>query len=220
MPLLLFIRHGLTDSTGKKLVGWTPNVHLSARGREQAAELATRLDGVKIDVLYSSPLERCRETAAPVASSKGLRPRIREGLGEVRYGDWQGKSLAQLSRTKLWEVVQRTPSAARFPNGESLLETQARGLAALDPILRDHAGETVAVCSHGDMIRLLLAHFLGVHIDLYQRIAVDTASVSAVYAEGRRRAILKLNDTGTLDRLGFGPSITSPPPKAAKKVGR
>jgi len=201
MPLVLFIRHGLTDSTGKKLVGWTPNVHLSERGREQASDLIGRLEQVDIDVLYSSPLERCRETAAPLASAKGLRPRVREGLGEVHYGDWQGKSLAQLSRTKLWEVVQRTPSAARFPNGESLLETQARGLASLDPILKEHPGQTVAICSHGDMIRLLLAHFLGTHIDLYQRIAVDTTSVSAVYAEGNRRAVLKLNDTGTLDDL-------------------
>ncbi len=202
MSLLLLIRHGMTDLTGKRLIGWTPGVHLSERGREQAAELVERLAAVPIDALYSSPLERCRETAAPLAAARSLRVSVRRDLGEVRYGDWQGRPFSQLVRTKLWKVVHEQPSAVRFPGGESLIETQHRGVRQMERILGDHPGRTVAVISHGDMIRLLIAHFTGVHIDLYQRITVETASVSAIALGGERgNHILRLNDTGSLADL-------------------
>ncbi len=206
MSLLLLIRHGITDLTGKRLIGWTPGVHLSERGRQQASDLVERLAPIRIDALYSSPLERCRETAAPLAAARSLRVSVRRELGEVRYGDWQGRPFSQLVRTKLWKVVHQQPSAVRFPGGESLIETQHRGVRQMERILADHPGRTVAVISHGDMIRLLIAHFAGVHIDLYQRFAVETASVSAVALTGDRGShILKLNDTGSLtDLAGTG----------------
>lgn len=201
MALLLLIRHGLTDSTGKRLYGWTPGVHLSDRGREQAERLAERLAGVPIRAIYSSPLERCTETAEPLAAATGVEVQVHDDLGEVRYGTWTGRPLAQLARTKLWRTVQHVPSRARFPGGESLLEVQGRAVRATDRILASHPKGTAAVFSHGDVIRLLLAHFIGVHPDLFQRLIVDPGSVSVVSAGDGIPRIIKMNDTGGLADL-------------------
>jgi len=196
--LLILVRHALTDSTSKTLTGWTPGVHLSERGQEQAEELAARLTGVPISVVYSSPLERCRETAAPFAAAAGLRVRTRAGLGEVNYGEWTNRPLAQVSRTRLWVTVQSNPSSARFPGGESLLECQTRVAREAARIAAAHPGRAVVLVSHGDPIRLLLAHLAGVHTDHFQRLVVSSASVSAVaVGEGPPR-VLRVNDTGTL----------------------
>ncbi len=201
MALLLLVRHGLTDSTGKRITGWTPGVHLSDRGREQAERLAERLAGLPVRAIYSSPLERCRETAAPLAGATGREVVLRDDLGEVRYGDWTGRPMAQLARTKLWRLVQQVPSGARFPGGESLLEVQQRMVREADRIVAAHPRAAVVVVSHGDPIRLLLAHFAGVHPDLFQRLAVDPASVSAILAGDGVPRILKVNDTGGLSDL-------------------
>ena len=134
MTVLLLVRHGHTDAAGKRLTGWAPGVRLNDRGREEAARLVTRLEGVPINAIYSSPLERCRETAAPLARDRGLPVAIRRDLLEVNYGDWTGRTISQLSRTKLWRTVQRTPSAVRFPGGESLLEVQARAASQASEI--------------------------------------------------------------------------------------
>ena len=118
MTLLLLIRHGLTDAVQRGvLAGWTPGVHLSDAGREQVERLAERTGKLPIGAVYSSPLERCRETAAPIAAARGMRVSVRRELGEVHYGEWTGRRLSQLSRTKLWREVQRTPSRVRFPGG-------------------------------------------------------------------------------------------------------
>jgi len=203
--LLLLIRHGLTTHTTARLTGWTPGVHLSDRGQEQAGGLVGRLDGVAIDAVYSSPLERARETAQPLARARRLRVRQRDELGEVHYGDLQGKTFRVLAKSKIWHNLRAWPSDVRFPNGETLRETQARAISAIEAIREAHPSHTVAVFSHGDFIRLTLAHYLGIHIDLYRRLAVDTVSVSAVQFYDAGVQVRRINDTGTLADLGGEP---------------
>jgi probable phosphoglycerate mutase len=199
MTVLFLIRHGITDMTGKRLYGWTPGVHLSDRGREQADEVARRFAPLRLSAIYSSPLERCRETAAPLASQTGLRVQIRRELGEVDYGDWTNRSLSQLARTKLWRSVQQAPSQVTFPGGESFLQVQERSVRALGEIADDHPRGHIAVFSHGDPIRLLVSHLAGAHLDGFQRIVVDPASISVVALGVGIPRIFRVNDTGQLD---------------------
>ncbi|MGH2637300.1 MAG: histidine phosphatase family protein, partial [Actinomycetota bacterium] len=148
---------------------------------------------------YSSPLERCRETAAPLARALGISVSIRRTLLEVDYGEWTGRTISGLRRTKLWRVVQHAPSRVRFPGGESLLEVQARAVAEVERIALAHPKDVVAVVTHADVVRLLLAHYAGMHLDELQRLVVDTASVSGLaIADGTAR-LVKVNDTGDLD---------------------
>jgi probable phosphoglycerate mutase len=205
VSLLLLVRHALTESTGKRLTGWEPGVHLSSKGERQAEALVERLAPLPIAAIYSSPLERCRETARPFASHARLSVRVKPALGELRFGDWTGRSLRQLSRTKLWSVVQTTPSLARFPDGESIPEAQARAVREVERIAATHPKEIVAVFSHADVIKLVLAWFTGVHVDLFQRLSVSTASVSAVALGSGPPRILCVNETGDLGELA-GPA--------------
>jgi probable phosphoglycerate mutase len=151
--------------------------------------------------MYSSPLERCLETAEPVAAQKRLSVTAVDDLGEVRYGDWTGRTLAQLSRTRLWKTVQNAPSNARFPNGESLLEVQQRAAGMVGRIAAVHPRGVVAVFSHGDVIRLLVAHYAGVHADLFQRLMVSPASVTAIALGDGVPRIVRVNDTGAVADL-------------------
>lgn len=201
MTVLLLVRHGHTDTAGKRLTGWNRGVHLNAHGRAQAEALVGRLEGIPLAAIYSSPLERCRETAAPLARARALSVRTRRGLLEVDYGDWSGKTLTQLRRTALWKVVQQAPSAVTFPGGESLLAVQERAVAELDAIARDHPRATVAVFSHADVVRLALAHYAGMHLDQLQRLVVDPASVSVVVVGAGTPRLVKVNDTGGLGAL-------------------
>ncbi len=202
MAVLVLIRHGVTESTDSGVIsGWTPGVHLTDQGRQQAGRLVERLAGLPIAAIYSSPLERCRETIAPLASERDLRVHVRSDLGEVRYGSWTGKRVSVLARTTLWKVVHAAPSRARFPGGESLLEVQQRIVKELERIAGERRKHVIALCSHGDPIRLALAHFSGTHTDLYQRIALDTASVSVVALGDGAPLILRVNDTGDLTSL-------------------
>jgi probable phosphoglycerate mutase len=201
VSLLLLIRHALTDSTGKRLTGWTPGIHLSPKGEEQAELLAERLAGFPLQAVYSSPLERCRETARPVAARARLKVTPRADLGEIRFGDWTGRSLSQLRRTKLWREVQSTPSRARFPDGESVLEVQGRAVRECERLAAAHPTGAVAVFSHADVIKLVVAWFSGTHTDLFQRLVVSPASVSAVMLGRGGPAILRVNDTGDLREL-------------------
>ncbi len=213
MTVLLLIRHGVTPANERGILsGWTPGIHLSERGRDQAERLAERLRGVPIRAIYSSPLERCRETTAPLAAQIGAKVAKRSSLGEVRYGDWTGRPLKQLARTRLWQVVQSVPSRARFPAGESLLEVQERAVRELERIAGSHPKAAVAICTHGDVIRLTLAHYAGVHADLFQRLIVEPVSVSVVALGDGIPRILKVNDTGDLASL-----IPSKPTR--RKVG-
>ena len=216
MSLLLLVRHALTESTGKRLTGWQPGVHLSARGEQQAEAIAERLAPLPIGAIYSSPLERCRETARPFASRARLSVRVKPALGELRFGEWTGRSLRQLSRTKLWSVVQTTPSLARFPDGESIPEAQARAVREVERIAARHPKEVVAVFSHADVIKLVLAWFTGMHVDLFQRLFISPASVSAVTLGSGPPRFLCVNETGDLGDLA-GPAPVPAPVRASQR---
>ena len=203
MAVLLLVRHGHTPTAGKTLTGWQRGVHLTDRGREQADALVARLEGIQVAAIYSSPLERCRETAAPLAAARGLPVRVRRGLIETGYGDWTGRSISQLRRTKLWRTLQRSPSAIRFPAGESLRDVQTRAVDETLAIAADHPNGVVVVVTHADVVRLALAHFAGMHVDTFERLAVEPGSVSAVAVHDGLACILKVNDTG--DLLGLRP---------------
>lgn len=201
MTTLLLVRHGHTDAAGNRLTGWAPGVHLNELGRREAAHLPERLEGIPVRAIYSSPLERCRETAAPLAKARTLPVRIRRRLIEVDYGEWTGRPISQLRRTKLWRQVMFTPSGARFPGGESLLEVQARAADEIRAIADEHGRGVVVVLSHADVIRLLVAHLAGIHADHLQRLVIDTGSVTAVALSNGVPRIVKLNDTGDLSAL-------------------
>lgn len=201
VTLVLLIRHGLTEETGKRLSGRTRGIHLSEAGVEQACALAGRLQPLTISAAYSSPLERCVETARPFASARGLDVRVEPRLIEVAYGTWTGRSMGQLTRTTLWKQVQSSPSSVRFPDGETLSEVQQRSVSAVNDIAAIHPRGVVAVVTHADVIRLAVAHYCGAHIDLFQRFVVGTTSVSAVLLGDRIPRILRINDTGTLEDL-------------------
>jgi probable phosphomutase (TIGR03848 family) len=210
MKRLLLLRHATTDHTGKRLSGWTPGIHLDEQGVREARALAERLEPVELHAIYSSPLERCQETAAAVAEPRGLKVSTVEDLGEVRYGDWTGKKLGELAKTDLWRLVQFHPSGARFPEGESLHEMQTRAVAACERLRAEHPGQTVAVCSHADVIKAVVAHYLGLHLDLFQRLVVAPASVTAL-GFGPLPHLLRLSDAGTARDLNPPPERRQPP---------
>ncbi|MGE5461483.1 MAG: MSMEG_4193 family putative phosphomutase [Solirubrobacterales bacterium] len=201
MTLVLLVRHADTPVAGKVLTGWSRGVHLNERGLEQARGLVERLEPVPIAAVYSSPLERCCETAAPLARARGLEVRVRRALLEVDYGEWTNRSIRQLARTKRWQAVQRTPSSFRFPGGESLRGVQARAVDAVRAIAEEHPNDAVMIVSHADVVRLVLAELAGIHLDLYQRLAVAPASVSAVALGDGQTRVLTVNDTGSLASL-------------------
>lgn len=177
---LLLLRHAPTGETGTKLTGRMPGASLSEAGAKQAAELGLYLAQAPIRRIFSSPMERTQETAEAVAAHHRLRPIIADGLNEVDYGQWAGKTFPVIRRSKLWPMVFSAPSRVRFPGGESLTEAQARGLAAIDQIVAASRQGLIAAVTHADIIRLVLAHYLGVHLDLYQRIHIAPASISVV----------------------------------------
>jgi probable phosphoglycerate mutase len=203
MTQLLLIRHGENEYTRTgRLAGWTKGVHLNEAGQKQAQALVERLSKAPLTGIYSSPLERALETATPLAKAKGLKVQICEGLGEVRYGEWTGKSLKRLAHTKLWRVVQQQPSAMEFPEGETLRAVQARAVEAVEEIARAHAKDKrlVVAVSHGDVIKLIVAYYLGMPIDLFQRIVISTASVTALRLGPGHPTLVKLNETFPLDQ--------------------
>jgi probable phosphomutase (TIGR03848 family) len=198
---LLLIRHGLNDWVGGRLAGWTPGVHLNDPGKAQAEALVARLADVPLAAIYSSPLERAVETAQPLAAARGLPIRVVENVGEVRYGEWTGGELKELSKHELWPGVQFYPSGTRFPGGETLGEVQMRAIAALDSLRAQHPKETVAVVAHADLIKLVAAYYLGMHTDLFQRLVINPASVTAFTFTPMGPRLLVYNDTGSLDIL-------------------
>lgn len=198
---LLLVRHGLTDQTGRRLYGRGRGVHLSERGREQALAVARRLVALPVEAVYSSPLERCMETAEPIAAALGLTVRTDDDFVETDIGAWTGKTFAQVRRARLWRRIVAVPSSGRFPAGEALAEVQARAVAALETIAERHPRRPVVVVSHGDPIRLALAHYAGLHMDLFQRLEVIPASVSVVTTGDRGPRLARLNDTGSFDDL-------------------
>jgi probable phosphomutase (TIGR03848 family) len=198
---LVLVRHAVTEQTGPLLTGRNPGVDLSDDGRKQAAGLADRLADLPVAAVYASPMERTTQTAAVVAERHRLEVRELPGALEADYGEWTGGKLTELAKTELWKTVQRAPSRARFPGGESLAEMQARVVRCLEDVVADHPGEMIVVVSHADPIKAAIAHYTGVHLDLFQRIVVSPASVTAFQLSAHGAALVKCNDTGSLDEL-------------------
>ncbi|MDQ6851796.1 MAG: MSMEG_4193 family putative phosphomutase [Actinomycetota bacterium] len=203
MSTLLLVRHGLTAMTGPVLAGRTPGVHLDERGHKQAAAVAERIAVLPLNAIVTSPLERCVDTAEYLLSGRDLELQVDERIIECGYGDWTGRPLKELAREPVWKVVQSQPSAARFPNGESLSEVSARAVSAVrDWNARLGEDAVWVACSHGDVIKAIVADALGLHLDQFQRIVVDPCSVSVIRYTDQRPYVLRANDTGG-DLTGF-----------------
>ncbi|MFZ8980202.1 MAG: MSMEG_4193 family putative phosphomutase [Candidatus Nanopelagicales bacterium] len=207
MPLAILVRHGRTSANAQGvLAGWTPGVHLDDTGVEQAAAVATRLAPVRLAAVVSSPLERTVQTAEAIASrqQRSLAVELDERLGECRYGEWTNQRLADLSKLPLWKTVQEQPSAVTFPDGESLPAMQARAIGAVhdwNQQLGDRAAYVLV--SHGDVIKSIVADALGMHLDQFQRIVIDPASVSVIRYGKRTAQVVHVNDRGSdLSTLG------------------
>ena len=211
MATVILVRHGRTGAnTGGVLAGATPGVELDDTGRAQAERLASWLSEVALAAVVSSPLERCRQTAEAIVAGQSNRPdvRIEERLTEIGYGDWTGRPLSELTADPAWSTVQHYPSAVRFPgaNGETLRAAQIRAVDAIrdwDAAMIDlHGADAIWVaCSHGDVIKAVIADALGMHLDLFQRIVVDPAGLSVIRYTGTRPYLLRLNDTGAVSDL-------------------
>jgi probable phosphoglycerate mutase len=198
--LVVLVRHGTTATTGKELPGRASGLHLSDAGQQQAKAAAARIaalqdDKRKVTAVYASPLERTRETAAPIADGLDLEVKIEKGLLEVDMGEWTGLSLSVARKKPEWRTIQRYPSAFRFPGGESFPEMQARMVATLARLRADHPGEVVVAVSHADPIRVAVAHHLGTHLDLFQRIVVSPCSLTAVALGDDGPTVLTVNST-------------------------
>ncbi|WP_448628676.1 histidine phosphatase family protein [Geodermatophilus sp. URMC 64] len=216
MPTVILLRHGRTTAnTGGVLAGWTPGVRLDETGLAQAQAVAARLAPVPLAAVVSSPLERCQQTAGAVVEGRSLELRTDERLGEARYGDWTGRPLKELVKEPLWKVVQLHPSAAVFPGaeGEGLAQTQARAVAAVREWNAALAPDAVwLACSHGDVIKAVLADALGLHLDSFQRIVVDPASISVITYTDTRPFVVRMNDTG-----GDVAALLPPPKKRRRR---
>jgi probable phosphomutase (TIGR03848 family) len=192
--VVLLVRHAVTPTTGVKLPGRAPGLHLSDDGRRQADAAASRLARLpKLAAIYASPLERARETALPIARARGLALRIERDLSELDIGEWTGLSIKRASRKPEWAIIQRHPSGFRFPGGESFLEMQTRMTAAVGRLVARHPGEIVAAVSHADPIKAAVAQALGTPLDLFQRIVIAPASISAVVYRPEGPAVLTVN---------------------------
>ena len=216
MTTVILLRHGRTTANaGGVLAGWTPGVLLDETGTDQVRAVGERLAKVPLAAIVSSPLERCRQTADAIATGRDLEVQSDDRLGEARYGDWTGRTIKDLVKDPLWKVVQQHPSAAVFPgpDGEGLAQTQARAVAAVREWNAKLGPDAVwLACSHGDVIKAILADALGLHLDQFQRIVVDPASVSVVTYTETRPFVVRVNDTG-----GDVGGLIPPP---AKRRGR
>ena len=200
--LALFVRHGRTPTTGKVLPGQARGLHLAEEGNAQADEVAERLGALeKVDAVYASPLERARETAAPIAKRHGLKVGVDKGLSDCDFGEWTGAELKALAKLPEWRVVQHYPSGFRFPGGESFVEMYARVVGTVERLRSRHRGGTVVFVSHADPIKAAVAHASGAHLDQFQRFVISPCSVTAIaYGEGGP-AVLTVNSLGDLSYL-------------------
>jgi probable phosphomutase (TIGR03848 family) len=196
MTRFLLIRHATTDAVGKRLTGRKAGVHLSAAGQEQAQQLVERLANAPVSAIYSSPLERALETAAPLADRLHLETIICEDFLEIDFGDWTDRTFDELRNDPQFGLFNSFRSSTRIPGGELMLEAQVRVVAGLNRLRTLHPGETVAVVSHADLIKAAVAYYAGIHLDLFQRIEISPASVSVIEIYEETARILLLNDTG------------------------
>ena len=219
MTTVILLRHGRTTANaGGVLAGWTPGVQLDETGQAQVAAVGQRLAPVPLAAVVSSPLERCRQTAGAVLDGRDLELQTDDRLGEARYGDWTGRKLAELVKDPMWKVVQQHPSAAVFPGdeGEGLAQTQARAVAAVREWNARLGPDAVwLACSHGDVIKAVLADALGLHLDAFQRIVVDPASISVVTYTETRPFVVRVNDTG-----GDVSALVPPKKRPRRRRGR
>jgi probable phosphomutase (TIGR03848 family) len=215
VPTVILLRHGRSSANvAGVLAGRSPGVELDETGRAQAEKVIARLDGVPLAAIVCSPMTRCQQTVAPLAAARELTPLVEPGLSEVDYGSWTGSELKALAKEPLWKVVQAHPSAAVFPEGEGLAGMQARAVAAIRKhdaaISAEHGPRAVwLACSHGDPIKSVLADALAVHLDNFQRIVVDTCSISVISYTPIRPFVGRVNDVG-----GDVASLIPPPEKA------
>ena len=195
--LLLLVRHGQTPTTGATLPGRAKGLHLAEAGLAQAEAVAARIGALhNVDAVYASPLERTRETAAPIAKAVGQRVKVDKGLLECEFGEWTGRKLSELNKLPEWQTVQRYPSGFRFPGGESFTEMSQRMASTLDRLGAAHRGKTIVAVSHADPIKAAVAHAMGTHLDLFQRIVVSPCSVTAIMQTPTGPIVLAVNSTG------------------------
>ena len=194
MPTLLLIRHGDNDFlASQRLPGHLSGIHLNKEGRVQAAQLAQCLSKLSVRAIYSSPLERAVETAEPLAEALQMKTTLRSDLTDVDPGDWTGRFIKSLLRSKLWKVMQENPSRFQFPNGETFAQAQARITMALDAIVTDHPDGLVAIFFHADPIKLAVTHYLGLPLDNFQRLSVNPGSVTVLSIDGSAPRLLAAN---------------------------
>ncbi len=195
MPIILLIRHGENEYTATgRMAGRLPGVHLNETGRAQAEKVAQMLKDAPIKAVYSSPMDRTMETAAPLAKALGLEVVPREGLLELDMGKWQGKTLKKLRKKKLWKVVQQAPSHVRFPGGETFAEAQLRITNEIKALCAQHDAKDVIACvGHSDMIKLAIAYFTGLPLDLFQRLVISTASITTMHIGESGAALVNMN---------------------------
>jgi len=193
---VLLVRHAANEWTkSHKLAGRTPGVYLNDQGRKQAKALGERLAKVKLDAIYASPLERTMETAKAIAQHHKLDIKEHPGLLEVDYGQWTGKEIAKLAKKSSWRTVQFYPSGAGFPGGETMYQMQSRFVQEVNRLVAEHPGQTIALVGHADLIKSAVAHYLGVHFDLFQRIVISTASITTVAFTPMGPRVIAVNDT-------------------------
>jgi probable phosphomutase (TIGR03848 family) len=195
MPLVLLVRHGENDYVKKhRLAGRQPGVHLNKKGLAQAQAVAERLKGSPVKAVYTSPMERARETAQPIAEALELEPIVRDGLLETDIGEWTGEPIKKVRRLKLWKIVQGAPSLLRFPGGESFAQTQHRIVLELEALCSQHEPKDIFVCvSHADPIKLAVAYYLGLGLDNFQRLVVAPGSITAIHIGEMGSQLLNLN---------------------------
>ncbi|MEO7804152.1 MAG: histidine phosphatase family protein [Actinomycetota bacterium] len=199
--ILFLLRHALTPITGKKLTGWLPGISLSEEGISQAKQAAARMADVPFSAVYSSPLERCVETAEFVSAACKKKVQKIEGLGEIRYGEWQGKSMASLYKSRAWKQLKARPADFRFPGGETIREAQVRGMTEIEKLRSKHKEQAILVCSHADMIRVLVAGYLGLPLDLYDRISIGPATTTVLHMTETVSRVLKMADSGSFEDI-------------------
>jgi len=195
--LVLLVRHGQTSTTGQVLPGRAPGLHLADTGRAQADKAAQRIGGMgSVSAVYASPLERTRETAAPIGRATGQRVRTAKGLVECEFGEWTGRKLRDLAKLPEWKTVQGAPSTFRFPGGESFTEMQTRICSEIDRLVARHRGERIVCVSHADPIKAAVAQAQGVHLDLFQRIVISPCSITPILYGAGPPIVLAVNSTG------------------------
>lgn len=193
----LLIRHALCDPVGRSIAGRQPGIHLNDTGRGQASRLAERLEGLSLEAIYSSPLERAQETAEPIGRAKGLPVQTVEAWNEIDFGEWTGRALHDLEPLPEWKRFNSSRSSCTIPGGENMADVLGRVLRDLDRLrcLHPAQGSCVAVVSHGDVLRTLVAHVLGIPLDFFQRLEISPASVTSLEISGQVPRVLLLNST-------------------------